>query len=189
MGRPKLLLPWGATSVLGHLIEQWQKLETQQIAVVCATGDAVIPAELDRLEFPAADRILNPASERGMFSSIQCAARWRGWNPDLTHWAIVLGDQPHLSLAILRQVLAFSATHPAQPCQPRQGGHRRHPVVLSRPVFKSLPDSTAPDLKEFLGQWEIAFCELEDEALALDLDRPEDYERAVRLYLGLEKKE
>ena len=26
MGRPKMLLPWGATSVLGHLIGQWQTL-------------------------------------------------------------------------------------------------------------------------------------------------------------------
>ena len=26
MGRPKLLLPWGETSVLGHLIKQWQAL-------------------------------------------------------------------------------------------------------------------------------------------------------------------
>ncbi|HRY59690.1 MAG: NTP transferase domain-containing protein [Verrucomicrobia bacterium] len=26
MGKPKLLLPWGDTSVLGHLIRQWQSL-------------------------------------------------------------------------------------------------------------------------------------------------------------------
>ena len=26
MGRPKLLLPWGDTSVIGHLIRQWQAL-------------------------------------------------------------------------------------------------------------------------------------------------------------------
>ena len=24
MGKPKLLLPWGETSVLGHLIRQWE---------------------------------------------------------------------------------------------------------------------------------------------------------------------
>ena len=42
MGRPKLLLPWGETSVLGHLIKQWQALGARQIAVVCAPGDQAI---------------------------------------------------------------------------------------------------------------------------------------------------
>jgi molybdenum cofactor cytidylyltransferase len=32
MGQPKLLLPWGKTSVLGHLIGQWQSAGAGQIA-------------------------------------------------------------------------------------------------------------------------------------------------------------
>src|SRR3989442_15619712 len=92
MGRPKLLLPWGKTSVIGHLIGRWQELGAQQIAVVCAAGEPSIQEELDRLRFSRANRISNPAPERGMFSSIQCAARWFGWEAGLTHWAIVLGD-------------------------------------------------------------------------------------------------
>src|SRR6266571_6187375 len=94
MGQPKLLLPWGKTSVLGHLIAQWQ--QEHQIVVVHAAGDQAIGAALDRLSFPEANRIMNPQPERGMLSSIQCAAAWAGWNRGLTHWAIVLGDQPHL---------------------------------------------------------------------------------------------
>ena len=38
MGRPKLLLPWGATSVLGHQIQTWRSLSVGQIATVVATG-------------------------------------------------------------------------------------------------------------------------------------------------------
>src|SRR5262245_31955866 len=97
MGRPKLLLPWGKTSVLGHLIGQWEGLGAKQIAVVCAEGDSAMHAELNRLEVPHVGRSLNPAPGRGMFSSIRCAAEWSGWRDGLTHWVIVLGDQPHLS--------------------------------------------------------------------------------------------
>jgi molybdenum cofactor cytidylyltransferase len=79
MGRPKLLLPWGGTTVLGHLIAQWRALQAGQITVVCA-ADGPVPAELDRLAFAAENRIVNPHPEQGMFSSIQCAARWPGWN-------------------------------------------------------------------------------------------------------------
>jgi CTP:molybdopterin cytidylyltransferase MocA len=186
MGRPKLLLPWGATSVLGHLIAHWQNLGAEQIAVVCAAGDRAVPAELQRLNLLRVGQIPNPAPQRGMFSSIQCAARWKGWKEGLTHWAIVLGDQPHLSHETCRRLLEFSGGRPEAVCQPRQGGHRRHPVVLPKVVFNSLACSTAADLKGFLDRHESAFCESEDEGLALDIDRPEDYERAVRIYLGRE---
>src|SRR5881396_1156340 len=93
MGKPKLLLPWGETSVIGHLIEQWRAAEASQIAVVLAAADKALERELDRIAFPGAGRIHNPAPEQGMFSSIQCAARWRDWKPNLRHWVIALGDQ------------------------------------------------------------------------------------------------
>jgi molybdenum cofactor cytidylyltransferase len=183
MGRPKLLLPWGETSVLGHLIEEWRALHARQIAVVCAPGDRAIQAELDRLGFPVRNRIINPAPERGMFSSIQCAAQWPGWQATLTHWAIVLGDQPHLQRQTLRRVLDFSATRPDRVCQPARHDHGRHPVLLPRLPFRQLADSTAATLKEFLAvrPEEVALCEVDDPGMDVDIDRPEDYAQALAI--------
>jgi molybdenum cofactor cytidylyltransferase len=182
MGRPKLLLPWGDTTVLGHLVAQWRMLGANQIAVVCPADDRGIPAELDRFGFSTADRIFNPAPERGMFSSIQCAARWIGWNKPLTHWAVVLGDQPHLRAETLRRAVEFSAARFEQPCQPSFRGRPRHPVFLPKTAFLELAESTAADLKEFLASREMALCELDDPGLDLDIDRPEDYRKALRLW-------
>ena len=181
MGRPKLLLPWGETSVLGHLISQWQRLGAGQVAVVCASGDGLLAAELDRLGFPAADRVTNPAPERGMFSSIQCAAGWDGWRAGLTHWAIVLGDQPHLRLTTLQRLLALAGTHPGRVCQPACDGERRHPVLLPRSVFHELAQASACHLKEFLAPLNAVSFAADDPGLDLDLDRPEDYRRAKGL--------
>jgi molybdenum cofactor cytidylyltransferase len=183
MGKPKLLLPWGKTSVLGYLIEEWRALHVKQIAVVCATGDLAIQAEMDRLGFPAQDRIINPNPQRGMFSSIQCAAQWPGWQPALTHWAIVLGDQPHLRPQTLRRVLEFSAAQPGRVCQPARQGHGRHPVLLPKAVFQQLAPTTAATLKEFLAAEaaQVALCEMDDPGLDVDIDRPEDYEKALLL--------
>ena len=182
MGKPKLLLPWGKTSVLGHLIEQWNTLGAKQIAVVCAPRDRAIRLEMDRLGFPARDQIINPAPERGMFSSIQCAAQWPGWDAAITHWAIVLGDQPHLELHTLRCVLDFSAAHPASVCQPARLGHGRHPVLLPKSVFRRASTATAATLKEFLAASprKVARCELDDPGLDLDIDYPKDYQNALR---------
>jgi molybdenum cofactor cytidylyltransferase len=182
MGKPKLLLPWGGTSVLGHLIHQWEALGAKQIAIVCAADDKSVQLEMDRLGFPARDRIINPAPQHGMFSSIQCAAQWPGWAPALTHWAIVLGDQPHLARQTLRGVLDFSAAHPASICQPARLGHCRHPVLLPKSVFRRVATSMAATLKEFLAgsPRKVAFCELDDPGLDLDIDYPEDYQRALQ---------
>jgi molybdenum cofactor cytidylyltransferase len=182
MGRPKLLLPWGRTSVLGHLIKRWHALGSRQIAVVCAPENQPVQAELDRLGFPAQGRIINPAPEHGMFSSIRCAAQWLGWQEVLTHWAIALGDQPHLQRQTLLRVLDFTAAHPAKACQPARRGHGRHPVLLPKPLFRRIANSTAATLKEFLAARprQVALCELDDPALDLDIDRPEDYQNALR---------
>lgn len=186
MGRPKLLLPWGSTSVLGHLVSQWRSLRVEQVAVVCAAGDGAIQIELDRIGFPGSDRIINPAPERGMFSSIQSAAQWRGWKAGLTHWAIALGDQPHLRRQTLATVIEFSAAHPELVCQPMSRGRPRHPVLLPRPAFQQLVNSSAADLKAFLASLSPgpAFCELADAGLDLDIDRPEDYEKALERWSG-----
>src|SRR5579884_1733054 len=186
MGRPKMLLPWGQTSVLGQQIELWAKISASQITVICAADDSAIQAELDRLGFPAANRIFNPEPARGMFSSIQCADQWTGWQPALTHWAIALGDQPHLKLSTLRTLVDFARQHPAKICQPAFSGHARHPVVLPASGFKSLAVSRAHSLKDFL-QDNASLVELvtvDDPGLELDLDGPSDYESALKNFKG-----
>jgi len=185
MGKPKLLLPWGQTSVLGHLIKQWQENRAAQVAVVCAAGDTAIQVELACLGQGPGKHILNFAPERGMFSSVQTAAQWGGWKSVLSHWGIVLGDQPHLSSATLEGLVQFCREHPSSICVPRQGGHRRHPVFLPKEAFLQLATSKATDLRQFLDRppLKVEYCEMDDPALALDIDRPEDYEKAIRNYL------
>ena len=182
MGRPKLLLPWDGTTVLGQLLRQWQP--AHQIGVVTAASNNALLAELKHCGFPSSGVILNPSPERGMFSSIQCAAAWSGWRNDITHWAIVLGDQPHLRPTTLESLRQFAAAHPEQVCQPARSGHHRHPVILPKNIFLQLPDSKAPHLKAFLESLpeKPVLCEINDPGLELDIDRPKDYQKALSLW-------
>lgn len=186
MGRPKLLLPWGPTSVIGHLLEQWRALaDAKQIAVVCAEAARELLGELDRLDFPQAQRIFNPQPERGMFSSIQCAANWDGWQPELTHWAISLGDQPLVRTKTLGNILECTAAGPDSICQPSRNGRGRHPVILPAAAFARLKNCPDDNLKQFLAAADLCVgrCEMDDPGLDLDLDEPSDYQRARKLAL------
>jgi molybdenum cofactor cytidylyltransferase len=179
MGRPKLLLPWRDTTVIGEILRQWRELGAAQIAVVHRPNDAPLAAELDRLDFPADDRIENPQPERGMFSSIVCAANWPGWKKEIASWAIALGDQPHLNLDTLRQLLAFHSAHAGAICQPEFDGHTRHPVILPRAAFAELKHTRATTLKDFLKHIRLprVQCSMSDAGLSLDMDTPEDYKQ------------
>ena len=180
MGRPKLLLPWHSTTIIGHLIAQWRELGAAQIAVVLRLGDADLAAELDRLKFSQQDRIANPHPEHGMFSSILCAARWPGWRGDILRWAIVLGDQPLVKAETLNQLLNFSSLNSDAICQPAYHGRTAHPVILPWTAFEALKTSPAETLKDFLKQTACRSVQpvMNDPGLTLDLDTPEDYIKA-----------
>jgi len=181
MGRPKLLLPWRDSSILGDAIQLWRSLGVEHLAVAHAVDDDPMEKELDRLGLTSDQRIPNPFPDQGMFSSIQAAARWGGWRKDLTRWAIVLGDQPRARPATLRSLLDFSARQPSVICQPSRRGRPRHPVVLPSLTFASLAGSKAKDLKEFLSPLSRALMESDDEGLDLDVDTPADYRAAVAM--------
>jgi molybdenum cofactor cytidylyltransferase len=181
MGRPKLLLPWGSTSVLGHQIKAWKHLGSTQVCVVHAAADSAMLTELERLNVPLPDRIVNTRPEQGMFHSIRSAAMWNGWLSELTHIVISLGDQPHLCLETLQAVLCLTAEQPGKVCQPRYNGHTRHPVILPVHAFHELRETSASTLKEFLASKSIASREINDPGLDLDIDEAADYDRALRI--------
>jgi len=169
--------------VIGHLLQEWTQLGATQIALVCARDAKPLAAEMDRIGFPSTNRILNPAPENGMFSSIQCAAKWEGWHPELTHWIITLGDQPHLKPGTLQNLLEFGARHPEKICQPMRGERRKHPVLFPQRFFHELKNTSARDLKMFLLERtaNLSGFESADAGLDLDMDTPEDYERLRQL--------
>ncbi len=181
MGRPKLLLLWRRTTVVGHLVAQWRELGAAPIIIVLSAANLAMQAELDRLKFPVDHRITNPEPDRGMISSIRCAAEWTGWESSLTHLVISLGDQPHLKPTTLAALLSFVADHPEKICQPAFGGRPRHPVVLPRPLVAQLGSSRDETLAHFLRTHESAraFVEIDDPDLSVDLDTPEDYAREM----------
>jgi molybdenum cofactor cytidylyltransferase len=185
MGRSKLLLPWRDMTVIATILARWRELGAEQIAAVCRPDDAALLDELDRAKHPCEHRIYNAESGSGMFTSIRLAARWNGWSGGLTHWAITLGDQPHLSRAML-SALIDSARQSDRIFQPAYHDHARHPIVLPRKYFLALANTPHQTMKEFLVAHasSVMRLEVDDPAVELDIDTPEDYRSAVERFGG-----
>jgi molybdenum cofactor cytidylyltransferase len=184
MGEPKLLLPWGSTSIIGHLISVWRSVGAIQVAVVCAPPPHPVHAELDRLNFPSDSRIINPSPAIGMFSSIQSAARWTSWDPNLSHFAFALGDQPQISASLILTILKHAAENPDAICQPAVEKRPKHPVLIPRKDFLELASTTDATLRDFLTRTRSprSFLEMADETLNIDLDSPADYRLAAERF-------
>lgn len=180
MKRPKLLLPWGDTTILGHHVRVWKSLGASQIAVVIADGDDALDRELSQEQYNEVDIIKNPFPESEMFHSMLKASGWTGWKPDVTHWVVVLGDQPHISTNTLAELLEFARRHDNKICRPRYQGYPRHPVVYPSwawPQLRLMP--LYKSLTEFLVEHQPA-CEYFDcgeQSLNQDIDFPADYLR------------
>jgi molybdenum cofactor cytidylyltransferase len=179
MGQPKLLLPWRENNVIGHIIQTWRNLGVCGIAIVTRPDDTALAAELDRQNIFPTQRIENSNHAEGMFSSVLCAAKWAAQQTEISHWAIILGDQPHLRSEDLRSLVDLQAQNRAAICQLMCGGKTGHPVMLPHSLIQELAASTTDTLKDFLKLTVAPRVQLEvsDAGLLLDMDTPDDYKR------------
>jgi molybdenum cofactor cytidylyltransferase len=180
MGRPKLCLPWGKTTILGHILAQWREAGAEKIVVVHGPGETPVTLELDRLGFPSEQRAATLAPERGMMGSVVTAAARALHDVTLTHLVIAPGDQPHLHTETLREILRACEAAPGKIVRVVFQDKPGHPLALPANMLAELSVTASETLRDFLSLREIALCDLtcRDSGVLLDVDTPDDYERA-----------
>lgn len=170
-GSPKQLLDWGGQPLLRHVVLQALAAPCQQVIVVLgAAAERIAPA----LAGLPVELVANPAWEQGQSTSMQ--AGLRVCRPETQAALFVLGDQPTLPPALLRQIVAAHRRSRPAIVAPRHQGRRGNPVLFDRRCFPDLlavgGDAGGRALFErYQGQ--IAWVEAGPEVLA-DVDRPED---------------
>ena len=179
MGRCKLLLPWGDKTILTHLFDQWLHAGAAQIAPVIDPSNQLLREALAHAGFSASDWIENSSPQLEMVSSLRKASRWPSWLPTLTHFAICLGDQPHIQMSTLRLLLDAARKNPTRICQPALHERAGHPIVLPANNFRELAKRAVPNLRAYVRTHEALRLRLpvEDPGISDDLNTPEDYTR------------
>ncbi len=178
MGRNKLLLPWGDTTVLGQTIANALASGVAEVIVVVGhEGEAVARAA----GVPGVSAILwNQDYAKGMLTSVQAAVRHLP--PTIEAMIVVLGDQPMVEPHVFDALLDAYAASPLGFVAPSHHGQRGNPVLIDRRHFAellALPPEAAPRALLQRHPDDLLTIEVDTAAVLHDLDRPEDYERWV----------
>jgi molybdenum cofactor cytidylyltransferase len=175
MGQPKLLLPWGRTTVLGQVIKTLRQAGIEDVLVVTGAGREVVEQVAAR---HTARTVFNEAFASGeMLSSIQCGLRAQ---PPGTRAALIcLGDQPQVREETVRRVCSAYRETEARLVIPSHRNRRGHPWLAARPLweeFLALPASATPRTFLQAHSGDVRYVQA-DASVLQDLDTPEEYVR------------
>ena len=176
MGSPKLVLPWGETTVIGRVVKVLSQAGVEEIVVVTGGGRQLVEAALK--DAPARI-VFNPRFEDdSMALSLQA-----GLNslPEAIQAAlVVLGDQPQIEVAAVRAILqAYREGHYLL-IVPSYRQRRGHPWLLHRSLWREVLNLHPPKtLRDFLRDCSehIHYLVVDTDSVVSDLDTPEDYKR------------
>jgi molybdenum cofactor cytidylyltransferase len=129
LGRPKQLLPFGDTTLLGHVVETARGCAFDQLVV--AVGGAADEVR-EAVDLRGAEVVVNDAYGDGCSSSIAAALDVvRG---DVL--VLMLGDQPGVTAETVRALLAGRGDAALAVCRYDDG--RGHPIAFGRAAFEDL---------------------------------------------------
>ena len=173
MGEPKMLLPWGETTVLGMVIATFKAAGVGDVLVV--TGGS--RGQVEALVGDTARTVFNSAyAQQEMLSSVQ--AGLAGLRPETEAVLIGLGDQPQVRERSVRMVVEAHHSSKAAIVVPSYEMRRGHPWLVGQPHWKEIQQMHSPaSLRDFL-KWhtdEIHYVSVDDDSILQDLDTPEDY--------------
>jgi len=185
MGTDKALLPWpphragvqpGGQTFLSAAIQSLNAFSDLVIVVAGKNESQITPVVYAQGGFV----VRNPAPERGQFSSLQV-----GLQEVLNHGRdaaiVTLVDRPPVSAATLSQLCAafVAAASGTWAVVPQYGGKHGHPVLLDREmiaVFLNAPATSNAQGIEHENQEHVEYVDVDDPAVALNVDTPQDYE-------------
>jgi molybdenum cofactor cytidylyltransferase len=179
LGRPKQTLPFGDTTLLGHVLDSARACGFDQLLVALGGGSGEVCTNVDLTGTTVVD---NPSYGEGCSSSIAAALPAIDERSDVL--VLMLGDQPGVGPTAVRTLLARVGDSPIAVARYEDG--RGHPFAFRREVF--------PELAELHGDkavWKLIERRAADVAevgvpgrVPADVDTWEDYEALAGSHEG-----
>ncbi len=176
MGVPKMTLPWGETTVIGHVVDVLAQAGILDILVV--TGGARQEVE-SALQNRTARCVFNPRyAEDQMLLSLQVGLS--NLPAPVQACLVVLGDQPQIQASVVEEMLEVYRSTRAALVVPSYQMRRGHPWLIDRSLWESIltlpPQVTLRDVLKYYTA-KIHYFLVDTDSVLRDLDTPADYER------------
>jgi len=176
MGRPKMTLPWGETTVIGQVVNVLLAVGVDDVLVV--TGGAQDEVEGALIGMPVRT-VFNPEFANGeMMLTLQVGLA--ALENDVEAALVVLGDQPQIEQTVVRSVLAAFEPKIQPLVVPSFQSRRGHPWLVGQSLWDGLLGLEPPaTMRQFLDRYasEIHYVNVNTHSILQDLDTPEDYQR------------
>lgn len=182
MERPKQLLPWDGSTLIAWQVEQLRQAGVEAIVVVLGHG-----AEQIRPGVPAgASVVLNEDYLKGRATSLRAGAlALTAAVPEVEAVLILSVDQPRPAWLSRRLIDRWRQDQPLI-VSPRFARGYGHPILLDGSLLPELCEVSDETLglravidRNVAGAEEIAVA---NESIDVDLNTPDDYERALGAY-------
>jgi molybdenum cofactor cytidylyltransferase len=180
LGRPKQTLPYGDTTLLGHVLDCARVSGFDQLVVALGGASGEVRAQVDLTGTTVVD---NPSFGEGCSSSI--AAALPALDPRCEVLVLMLGDQPGVGPTAVRTLLARLGN--AELAVARYEDGRGHPFAFRRSLFEELAG-----LHGDKAVWKLLEQRASDVAevrvpgrMPPDVDTWEDYEALVGVSGGV----
>jgi molybdenum cofactor cytidylyltransferase len=178
MGTQKLLLPLGGVPIVRRTVSEVLAAGADEVLVVVGSESGPVGAALDGLAVRTVD---NPDFATGMGSSFRAAVSALG---DCDAAMFALADQPFVTAADYRRLLDTYRAHPRGIVCVKYGDVTAPPHLFGReffPELAALEHGARPVLQRHREETTVLQFPVD---LLLDIDTPEDYERAAARVIG-----
>jgi len=178
MGRPKLLLPWGGTTLIEHVLAAWRASRVTSVIVVVHPDDVALA---DVCRRAGADVVVPRRPPEDMKASVghalaQIGAKHLPAAGDA--WLVAPADMPGLSAALIDFVIAAHDAAAPRIIVPVSGRHRGHPVLFPWALAGEVSKLGSEEgLNELVARHPMVEVGWADETAFADVDSPEDYRR------------
>lgn len=176
MGVPKLVLPWGNTTIIGHVVQNLQNVGVTSIIVVTGGAHQEVADALE--SYPVTITFNEQYPQDQMIQTLQCGIKIL---PEKVLAAlVVLGDQPQSRLEVVKALVDEYMVSRAKIIFPSDGKRRGHPWMIDRSLWEDiLVYSPAKTMRDFFRdhEGEIRYLIVGTDSIFQDIDTSGDYEK------------
>jgi molybdenum cofactor cytidylyltransferase len=176
MGRSKMLLPWGQSTVIGKVITTLVDSGLSDMNVVTGLNQKQVEEALTEFQI---NFIFNPNYANGeMLLSFQVGLRGLHKKPEAA--LMVLGDQPQIEREVILAIIENYLSTGSKIIVPSYQMHRGHPWLIDNSLWREILDlNPACTLRDYLNQKrdDIYYINVNTPSVVQDLDTPDDYDQ------------